>query len=101
MAQGTATKVKKRKKSVLKRAKQSLKLAEINRGHKTRVRSAMKSMRGALHTGDAAASGALLRPTLSAIDRAVGKGVLNRNSANRYKSRLTLACNALAQAKKA
>jgi small subunit ribosomal protein S20 len=100
MAQGTATKVKKRKKSVLKRAAQSLRLAELNRGHRTRVRTSMRSLRGALRSGDAAAAGALLRPTLSAIDRAVTKGVLNRNSANRYKSRLTLACNALAQAKK-
>ena len=51
MAQGTATKVKKRKKSVLKRAKQSLLRAEVNRGHHTRVRSSMKSLRGALRTG--------------------------------------------------
>jgi len=101
MAQGTATKVKKRKKSVLKRAAQSIQRAAVNRGHRTRVRSSMKLLRGAIHTGDAAAAGALLRPTLSAIDRAVTKGVLNRNSANRYKSRLSVACNALSQAPKA
>ena len=101
MAQGTPTKVKKRKKSVLKRAKQSLERAEVNRGHRTRVRTSMKSLRTALRSGDAAAAGSLLRPTLSAIDRAVAKGVLTRNSANRYKSRLSLACNALSQAKKA
>jgi small subunit ribosomal protein S20 len=101
MAQGTATKVKKRKKSVLKRAAQSLVRAEVNRGHRTRVRTSMRSLRSALRSGDAAAAGSLLRPTLSAIDRAVAKGVLTRNSANRYKSRLTLACNTLAHAKKA
>jgi small subunit ribosomal protein S20 len=101
MAQGTATKVKKRKKSVLKRAAQSIQRAAVNRGHRTRVRSSMKSLRGAINSGDAAAAGALLRPTLSAIDRAVAKNVLNRNAANRYKSRLTLACTALSQAKKA
>lgn len=101
MAQGTATKVKKRKKSVLKRARQSLRLAEVNRGHRTRVRSSMRSLRSALRAGDAAAASALLRPTLSAIDRAVAKGILTKNSANRYKSRLSLASNALAQAKKA
>ena len=101
MAQGTATKVKKHKKSVLKRAAQSLRLAEANRAKRTRVRSSMKTLRGALRSGDAAAAGSLLRPTLSAIDRAVAKGLLTRNSANRYKSRLSLACNALAQAKKA
>ena len=101
MAQGTATKVKKRKKSVLKRAAQSIVRADHNRGHRTRVRSSMRSLRSALSSGDAAAAGALLRPTLSAIDRAVTKGVLTKNSANRYKSRLTVACNTLSQGKKA
>ena len=101
MAQGTATKVKKRKKSVLKRAAQSLRLAEANRGQRTRVRTSMRSLRVALRSGDAAAAGSLLRPTISAIDRAVAKGILTKTSANRYKSRLSLACNALAQAKKA
>jgi small subunit ribosomal protein S20 len=95
MAQGTPTKVKKRKKSVLKRAAQSLQRAAVNRSHRTRVRSSMRSLRGAIRSGDAAAAGALLHPTLSAIDRAVTKGVLTRNAANRYKSRLSVACNAL------
>jgi len=99
MAQGTATKVKKRKKSVLKRAAQSIQRAAVNRGHRTRVRSSMRSLRVAINAGDAAAAGALLRPTLSAIDRAVVKGVLNRNAANRYKSRLSVACNTLKSAK--
>jgi small subunit ribosomal protein S20 len=101
MAQGTATKVKKRKKSVLKRAAQSLQRARVNRSHHTRVRSSIRTLRSAIRSGDAAAAGSLLRPTLSALDRAVAKGVLNRNAANRHKSRLALACNALAQAKKA
>ena len=101
MAQGTPTKVKKRKKSVLKRAKQALHRAQVNRGHHTRVRSSVKSLRAAIRAGDANAAGSLLLPTLSALDRAVAKGVLNRNAANRYKSRLSRACNALAQAKKA
>src|SRR5947199_5385969 len=101
MAQGTATKVKKRKKSVLKRAAQSIQRAEVNRGHRTRVRSSMKSLRAAIVSGDAAAATSLLRPTISAIDRAVTKGVLTRNSANRYKSRLTVACQALGAPAKA
>jgi ribosomal protein S20 len=57
----------------------------------------MKSLRGAIRSGDAAGAVALLRPALSAIDRAVAKGVLTRNAANRYKSRLSLACNAMRQ----
>jgi small subunit ribosomal protein S20 len=95
MAQGTTTKVKKRKKSVLKRAAQSIVRAAANRSKRTRVRSMIKSLRGAINSGDAAAAGTLLRPTISAIDRAVAKGILERNTANRYKSRLSLACNAL------
>jgi small subunit ribosomal protein S20 len=95
MAQGTATKVKKRKKSVLKRAAQSLARAAVNRSNRTRVRSMMKSLRNALDSGDAAAADKLLSPTISAIDRAITKGVLEKNTANRYKSRLSLACRSL------
>ena len=95
MAQGTATKVKKRKKSVLKRAAQSIKRAAANRSHRTEVRTIIKTLRAAISSGDPAVAGKLLKPTISAIDRAVTKGVLERNTANRHKSRLTLACNAV------
>jgi len=98
MAQGTPTKVKKRKKSVLKRAAQSIKRAAVNRSNRTRVRSIMKSLRGAIRSGDSAEAKKLLAPTISAIDRAVAKGVLERNTANRYKSRLSIACNAMGAA---
>jgi small subunit ribosomal protein S20 len=95
MAQGTGTKVKKRKKSVLKRAAQSITRAAVNRSNRTRVRSMIRSLRSAIKSGDPAVAGKMLRPTISAIDRAVAKGVLERNTANRYKSRLSLACNAV------
>ncbi len=101
MPQGTPTKVKKRKKSVLKRAQQSLRRAEINQANRSRVRNLIKRLRVALHAGDATAAGNLLRPTLSAIDRAIAKGVLHENTANRYKSRLTLAYNTLLGGKRA
>jgi len=100
MAQGQATKVKKKKKSVLKRAAQARQRAEVNRANRTQVRSLIKKLRGAITAGDKTAAENLLRPTLSAIDRAIGKGVLRENTANRYKSRLNLAYNGLA-AKKA
>jgi len=95
MAQGTATKVKKRKKSVLKRAAQSITRAAVNRSHRSELRTMMKTLRSAIRSGDPAVAGKLLRPTISAIDRAVAKGVLERNTANRHKSRLSLACNAV------
>jgi small subunit ribosomal protein S20 len=95
MAQGQATKIKKKKKSVLKRAAQSEQRAEVNRANRTRVRTAIKKLRGAITAGDVTAAGNLLNPTLSAIDQAITKNVLHENTANRYKSRLTLAFNGL------
>ena len=95
MAQGQGTKIKKKKKSVLKRAAQSRQRAEVNRANRTRVRTLMKKLRTAITAGDATASGNLLQPTLSAIDQAISKGVLHENTGNRYKSRLSLAHNGL------
>jgi small subunit ribosomal protein S20 len=101
MAQGGATKVKKRKKSVIKRAKQSRVRAEINRANTTRVRTIMKKLRTAIAAKDSNSAGTLLRPTLSAIDQAISKGVLEENTGNRYKSRLSIAVNGLAVPAKA
>ena len=84
-------KIKKKKKSVLKRAAQSIERAEVNRANRTRVRTMMKRLRTAVTSGDTNTAGTLLHPTLSAIDRAITKGVLHENTGNRYKSRLTLA----------
>jgi small subunit ribosomal protein S20 len=99
MAQGQATKVKKKKKSVLKRAAQSRQRAEVNRANRTRVRTLMRRLRTAISTGDSTAAGNLLQPTMSAIDSAITKGVLHENTGNRYKSRLALAFNTLKSAK--
>lgn len=101
MAQGAVKKVKKRKPSVLKRVRQTERRTEVNRANRTRVRTAIKRMQAALRSADAPGAEKLLRPTISAIDRAIQKGVLRENTANRYKSRLTLACNALRAAKTA
>jgi small subunit ribosomal protein S20 len=49
-----------------------------------------------LKAKDKAAAEALLKPTLTLIDHSVHKGILHANTAGRYKSRLTLAFNALA-----
>jgi small subunit ribosomal protein S20 len=99
MAQGQATKVKKKKKSVLKRAAQARQRAEVNRSNRTRVRSLIKKLRTAISSGDKNAAGTMLQPTLSAIDVAISKGVLHENTGNRYKSRLAVAFNGVKEAK--
>jgi len=93
MAQGQPTKVKKRKKSVLKRAAQARQRADVNRANRTRVRTLMRRLRTAITAGDPTAAGNLLSPTMAAIDQAITKGVLHENTGNRYKSRLTVAFN--------
>lgn len=101
MAQGTTTKVKKRKKSVLKRARQSVEREAINRANRTQVRTVIKKLRTALGAGDVKTSTELFRPTLAALDHAISKGVLPENTANRYKSRLALSFNTMQASKKA
>lgn len=100
MPQGTAVKRKKRSKSVLKNARQAARRTVVNRMNRTRVRTAMRRMKTALAAGDAAAAGKLAAETFSELDKAIQKRTLHENTANRYKSRLQLALNALG-AKKA
>jgi small subunit ribosomal protein S20 len=83
-------------KSAEKRMRQNEKRKQINRSNRTRVRGAIKKLRGALESGDAKELKTLLPATVSTIDKAVQKGVLHRNTAARYKSRLTANANQVA-----
>jgi small subunit ribosomal protein S20 len=95
MAQGAAVKHKKKTKSVLKNIRQTARRAAVNRMNRTRVRSAIRRMRGALTASDPAGAEKLASATFSELDKAIRKRTLSENTANRYKSRLTLALNAL------
>ncbi|MFZ0637563.1 MAG: 30S ribosomal protein S20, partial [Candidatus Acidiferrales bacterium] len=85
---------------VLKNIRQSAHRAIANRVNRTRVRSAMRKLRAALAAGDVAAAEKLVGPTFSEVDRSIRKRVLGENTANRYKSRLTIALNVLRAQKK-
>jgi small subunit ribosomal protein S20 len=52
-------------------------------------------MREAITTGDATKAQEAFRGTASVIDKAVQKGVLHKNTASRYKSRLSTRLNKL------
>lgn len=82
-------------KSALKRIKQTRKRTEQNRTHRTKLRHQVRKLRQALEVKDKAAAQALLVPTLALIDHMIHKGILHRNAAARYKSRLTRRFNAL------
>jgi len=100
MAQGAAVKHKKKTKSVLKNIRQSARRAAINKMNRTRVRSSIQRMRATLDAGDLAGAEKLASATFSELDRAIRKRTLSENTANRYKSRLSLAINTLKTKKK-
>ena len=84
-------------KSAEKRVRQNIKRNAINRNNKSALRTQIKKLRAALAAGDKNQSQELLMPTISTIDKAVNKGVLHKNTAARYKARLTAHVNNLAQ----
>ena len=75
-------------KSAEKRNRQNVKARERNRAHRSRLRTAIKSLRAAITSGDAAKAQELLPQTFSVIDATAQKKVIHANTASRYKSRL-------------
>ena len=75
--------------SALKRARQTEKKTVRNRANKSRLRSALRSLREAIEKGDNIAAQSAYRATVSVVDKGVQKGVLHKNTASRYKARLT------------
>jgi small subunit ribosomal protein S20 len=77
-------------KSAEKRVRQNERRRVVNRSNRTRLRTAVKNLRGSLAKGSGKDAAELLPKTISEIDKAVQKGVLHRNAAARQKSRLTV-----------
>lgn len=74
--------------SALKRARQTEKRTATNRANTSRLRTALREIRETLAKGDKATSETTYRDTVSALDKAIQKGVIHKNTAARYKSRL-------------
>jgi small subunit ribosomal protein S20 len=81
--------------SALKRARQTAKRTGTNRANTSQMRSALRAMRDSLAKGDKAAAEQTYRATVSALDKGIQKGVLHKNTAARYKSRLSARVKAL------
>lgn len=75
--------------SALKAHRQNVKRREHNRQMRTRLRSALRDIRSAIDAGDPSQVKDALRQTISLVDRMAGKGLIHRNTAGRYKSRLS------------
>ena len=74
--------------SALKAHRQSLKNRERNRQYRSRLRNALRSIRSAIDGNNLKGAKDALRRTISLVDKMASKGVIHRNAAGRYKSRL-------------
>jgi small subunit ribosomal protein S20 len=80
-------------KSAEKRNRQRLKRRERNVFHLSTMRTYMKRLRKALEGNDLEGAKEALPLALQAIGKAASKGVIHRNTASRYASRVRLAFN--------
>lgn len=82
-------------KSTIRRARQSEKRQERNRGTLSAVKGLVRKLKTAIAEKKVEDAKASLRETTSALSKAVTKGVLKANTASRRISRLTLRVNSL------
>lgn len=82
--------------SALKRVRQTKRKTAVNRANKSRIRGTLRLLREALVKGDAAEAATQYRAAVSSLDKSVQKGILHKNTASRYKSRLNARVKALA-----
>ena len=74
--------------SALKRVRETERRTEYNRQNRTRLRHQIRAMRKAITSKDAKAVADLLPKTFSLIDRSAKSGIIKKNTAARYKSKL-------------
>jgi small subunit ribosomal protein S20 len=75
--------------SALKRARQTEKRTAQNRANKSSFRTALQKFRKALKSEDSGQAKSTFSETVSLIDKAVRQGVIHKNTAARYKARLS------------
>jgi small subunit ribosomal protein S20 len=79
---------KKKLSSAVKAHRQNVKRRDHNRQMRSRLRTALKSIRSAIDQGDTAGAKGALDATVSLMDKMANKGIIHGNAAGRYKSRL-------------
>ena len=75
--------------SALKRARQTERRTATNRNNTSRLRTSLRLLRESIAKGDKGAAEKTYRETVSALDKAIQKGVIHKNTAARYQSRLS------------
>lgn len=78
----------KRNKSALKANRQNIKRREANRSLRAKLRTGLKAIRNSLDTKDVEGAKKALGSLQSLVDKMATKGIIHKNTASRYKSRL-------------
>ncbi len=86
----------KRTKSALKANRQNIRRRDHNREMRSRLRTALKAIRASLDAKDMDAAKKALNSTISLVDKMATRGIIHRNTAGRYKSRLSARVRATA-----
>ena len=81
--------------SALKRYRQSEKRQAINTANRHKLKTQLRKLKTAVAAKKADDAKGLLPQTFRLIDKSVQKGVIKKNTAARYKSRLTKSVNNL------
>ncbi len=79
-----------------KRARQAEVHRQRNASMRSRTRTSIKNVVKALNGGDADTARAAFQAMVPQVDSLVGKGLLHKNTAARYKSRLNTRVKAIA-----
>lgn len=87
--------------SSLKRSRQTVTKTAQNRANKSKLRGTLRVLREAITGGNTADLMKVYSSTASILDKSVQKGVLHKNTASRYKSRLNARVKAAVEANKA
>lgn len=84
--------------SAIKRTRTAEHRTEVNRMRKSRLRHQIRAIRRLIEAHDASGAQTALPATFSMVDRAAKWGIIKKNTAARYKSRLVRRVKALATA---
>ena len=78
----------KRNPSALKAHRQNVVRRARNRDMRSSLRTGLKAIRAALNAGKIDDAKTLLGAAVSLVDKMAGKGIIHKNTAGRYKSRM-------------
>ncbi|PYQ13123.1 MAG: 30S ribosomal protein S20 [Acidobacteria bacterium] len=82
-------------KSAIKNIRKNERRRAVNKARKATLRTQIKKLRTLVKAKNTEAAAKELVTTVSVIDRSIRKGILHKNTAGRYKSRLTRSVRSL------